>query len=232
MGIGKINENKNLKYNHVAPIDLDTIPVNEREQALKEFAEGSIALEKCLRTMWEHGLKTHACCAGEESDYDEAYISMAEGIDIFSFLSPDLLASDMIALENDCNRQVIRFGGIREIREHFMQRVAQDIVNGKKDNIYFVQNKIGKSLNEAWRKESRIYHMRKAGESEDEISFQERGRVLNQILETGTNKEIEKALPEYEEYVRKINERLLEMYSSRTEKAESPLETHEEVRKK
>ena len=31
MEIGKNGENKNTKYNHVAPIDLDTIPDHEKE---------------------------------------------------------------------------------------------------------------------------------------------------------------------------------------------------------
>ena len=67
MEISRIGENKHTKYNHVAPIDLDTIPGEEKEQALKEFAEGSIGLENCLRNMWANNLKTHACCAGEEN---------------------------------------------------------------------------------------------------------------------------------------------------------------------
>ena len=44
---------------------------------------------------------------------------MADGIDIFSFLSEELLSSDMIALEfeEDQNRQTLRFGGTKEFKD-------------------------------------------------------------------------------------------------------------------
>ena len=108
MYISSSEEGKNTKYNHVAPIDLDTIPKEELEQALMEFAEGSLGLEKCLREMWKNGLKTIACCAGNNNPYEIAYIAMAEGVDIFSYLSSNLLSNDMVALESE-NNQVIRF---------------------------------------------------------------------------------------------------------------------------
>ena len=211
MEIGVIGENKNTKYNHVAPIDLDTIPDYEKEQALKEFAEGSKGLENCLRAMWANNLKTHACCAGEQNDYDIAYIAMADGIDIFSFLSEELLSSDMIALEfnRDQNRQILRFGGTKEFKDKLMQKVADDILKGKKENDHLMQNKIGKGLNSEWLKEGRIYNMRKLGMSEEEIKYSERGLELNKIIETGTQEEVDAIMPEFLERVKLANQRLV-----------------------
>lgn len=217
MEIGKIGENKNTKYNHVAPIDLDIIPAHEREQALREFAEGSLGLENCLRVMWANNLKTHACCAGEQDEYDIAYITMANGVDIFSFLSEELLSSDMVALEfeEDKNRQTIRFGGTKEFKDKLMQRVADDIINGKKSNAHLIQNKIGKGLNSEWLKEGRINSMRRLGMSEEEINYRERGIELNRILETGTPEEIDAIMPEFLERVNLINQRLVEKNNER-----------------
>ena len=212
MEIGIPGDNKKTKYNHVAPIDLDTIPDHEKEQALKEFAEGSVGLENCLRVMWANNLKTHACCAGEQDDYDVAYIAMADGIDVFSFLSEELLSSDMIALEfeEDQNRQTLRFGGTKEFKDKLMQKVADDILRGKKQNDHLVQNKIGKGLNSEWLKEGRFYYMRKLGMSEEEIRYRERDLELNRILLTGTQEEVDAIMPEFLERLTLINQRLVE----------------------
>ena len=113
MEISRKGENKHTKYNHVAPIEFDSIPDSEKEQALKEFAEGSLGLETCLRTMWDNGLKTHACCSGNDSEYDIGYICMEKGSDVFSYLSEELLSNDMIFLENE-HHQMISFGGSTE----------------------------------------------------------------------------------------------------------------------
>lgn len=208
--ISCVGENKNLKFNHVAPIDLDTIPLDEREMALKEFAEGSLGLEKCLRIMWENGLKTYASCAGDNDEYDIGYISMAEGVDVFSFLSNDLLSNDMIKLELIDNRQVISFGGPQKTKDELMQKVAEEISQGKKENSELIKNKLDKPLNANWEKERRIHFMRKAGLSDDEIEFQERGLLLNSMLDNGTPEEIEAIMPEYTEWVGILNQKLVE----------------------
>lgn len=204
MQIGEYEENQNTKYNHVAPIDLNTIPNPEKEQALKEFAEGSLGLEKCLRVMWDNNLKTHACCAGEHDDYTIAYIAMSEGIDIFSFLSEELLSNDMIALkfEKIENRQTLYFGGTKELKDKLMEKVANDILTGRKQNNAIVQNKIGKELNSEWSKEGRIYHMKKIGMSEEEIKYHEE---LEKILKTGTVDEMIAIISE----IKKLNNQRL-----------------------
>ncbi len=185
MYISSSEEGKNTKYNHVAPIDLDTIPKEELEQALMEFAEGSLGLEKCLREMWKNGLKTIACCAGNNDPYEIAYIAMAEGVDIFSYLSSNLLSNDMVALESE-NNQVIRFAGFEENKEKLMLMLAEDISTGKKNNSEQVKEKIGKSINSEWKKEANIYYMRKAGLTEEKIAFELYEMELIQKMVRGT----------------------------------------------
>lgn len=213
MEISEKNENKGTKYNHVAPIDFDSIPVEEREQALKEFAEGSIGLEKCLRVMWQKGLKTHACCAGNDSPYDEGYIAMATKIDAFRFLSSDILNNDMVVLEVDGDKQIIRFAGTPEEKEKAMLLLADSILSGEKENGEKLKEKIGKSFPFSWIKETNAYFMRKSGMSEEEIAFELRGLELNWIMSNGSQKEIDSILPELEERTKILMERIVERHN-------------------
>lgn len=132
------------EYNRVLPIDLDSIPVEKREEALLEFSEGSIGLEHCLRTMWDNGLKTHACCAGHDKINNRAYIAMSPNVDVFSYLSCDLIDNDMVDLIDSFGKQIIRFNGTKEQTENLFFQLAGDIVQGKKCNNESVREKINK----------------------------------------------------------------------------------------
>jgi len=214
MYISSSEEGKNTKYNHVAPIDLDTIPKEELEQALMEFAEGSLGLEKCLREMWKNGLKTIACCAGNNDPYEIAYIAMAEGVDIFSYLSSNLLSNDMVALESE-NNQVIRFAGFEENKEKLMFMLAEDISTGKKNNMKQVKEKMGKPINLEWQKEANIYYMRKAGLTEEKIAFELYGMELRYKMAHGTEEERKLLKLEYEKYWDTLLEKGTEKYRNR-----------------
>lgn len=218
MEISAFGENKQTKYNHVAPIDLDTIPQNELEQALLEFAEGSKGLESCLRTMWSNNLKTFACCAGNDHEYEIGNIVMSENVDIFSFLSPELLETDMIALEINDDKQAIYIGGDQKTKENIMHQISYDITQGRKNNKDLLQEKIGKPLNEEWVKAGRINSMRRAGLSEEEIEQEERRLEIYKILEEGTEEEIDAVMPEFTEIVGRLNQRLVEKNTSSRKK--------------
>ena len=84
------------KYNRGVPIPLDTIPIEDTEIALLEFANGSNGLIKCLRIMWMHGLKTYSSNPGERNSFDIGHIVMEEGEEIFSYLSKEFLEDDRI----------------------------------------------------------------------------------------------------------------------------------------
>lgn len=135
-----------MKYNHVVPVDLDNIPKDEIKLALKEFSEGSFGLETCLSIMWKNNLKTKACCAGEYGNYDEAYILMDEKVDLFRYLSEDLLNNDMVAIEKIYDKQRISFCGTIDEKEQLLKELANCIIAGKKNHDQLVQKKLKKVI--------------------------------------------------------------------------------------
>ena len=212
MKIRETSKNKRTKYNHVSPVSYDLIPESEREQALMEFAEGSVGLEKCLRAMWQTGLITHACCAGNDYDYKVAYIAMSDDVDLFSYLSADLINDELIKLEKRKQKQIIRFAGLPEKKEKLMLLLANDILEGKKNNEELIKEKVGKEFPYSWIRESFINKLKMSNLSKEEFDFQLRGFELNWIMSYGTQEEINKILPEFREHTRIINERLLDNY--------------------
>ncbi len=209
MEVAYKKENKGTKYNHVAPIDLDTIPMEEREQALMEFAEGSKGLEACLRAMWGKCLKTHACCAGNDDLYETAYIAMSKNVDLFSYLSLDILRDELVKIEETKNGQAIYIAGKPEHIENTFYLLAGSILSGKKNNDKEVKEKIGKEFPLSWIKEANAYHMLENGYTDEEIAFHIRGLELNWIMAHGTVEEMKKILPEYREYARTLLERMV-----------------------
>lgn len=155
MELKPYNINKNLKYNHITPVELDSIPKEELEQALIEFSEGSKGLEKTLKVMWSHGLKTIACCAGEENYFNIGYICMEKGINVFEYLSEELILNEFIALE-DGEMQIIRFA---RDKENILYHLANDILSGKKDNKKIIKLKINSTFSQKWYEEQKQYYI-------------------------------------------------------------------------
>ena len=148
------------KYNNGPMVKLDSIPRNEIDKALDEFSEGSEGLRFCLSIMWSNGLRTAACCSGHESSFQEAYILMDDNVDIYSYLSDELLTSDMVSISlNKDNNQAIHFVGTRKNKEHFFFTLAKDIATGKKQNANLVRNKIGRPINQEWLVHGFVYSM-------------------------------------------------------------------------
>lgn len=192
--------NKKTKYNRIVPIKLEKIPTSELFQALKEFSEGSIGMEVCLKEMWINNLVTHACCIGHD-DFDLAYIAMRENIDLFKYISEELLENDNIAIEFSYGRQVIRFLGTKEEKETLFYKLAADIKAGIKNNEHIIENKIGKTL------DNKILAMYKNKSTENLID--ERWKEINYILDNGTQAQIDEIWDEYVERVEQINMKLL-----------------------
>ena len=148
------------KYNQGPIIKLDDIPKDELGQALNDFAEGSLGLKKCLSVMWKNDLKTLACCAGNENSFEEAYILMDENNDVFSYLSDEILLSDMVSISCDeRNRQLIVFVGPTIYKEQYFNILANDILSGIKHNKQNLKNKIGKPLPQEWKVHGIVYQM-------------------------------------------------------------------------
>jgi len=200
MKIENKRNKKNTKYNRTVPIKLEKIPTSELLEALKEFSEGSIGMEECLKEMWINNLVTHACCIGHD-DFDLAYIAMRENIDLFKYISEELLENDNISIEISYGRQVIRFFGTKEEKEILFFKLAEDIKTGIKNNKHIIDNKIGKTL------DSKILAMYKNKSTEELID--ERWKEINYILDNGTQEEIDAIWDEYVEKVEQINMKLL-----------------------
>lgn len=193
----------------VPPIDIETIPHNEINQALKEFADGSKALEECLKIMWLKELKTHACSPGDDDQYNAAYISMTPGADLFSYLSKNTIENENIVLELYDNQQVIRIYGQKEIKETLLKCITNDISTGIKEDKALLKNKLISELDKKLFNELKFF----AGMSDEEIKA--RGEQINYILDNGTEEEVESIMPEFYEYVRYTNQRLIERNTTR-----------------
>ena len=125
---------KRKNYNIKFVVPLSTIPLEDRNKALKDFAEGSFGLKQCLGTMWMKGLNTIACCPGRHGSYNSGYITMEPGVDLFSYLSNETLENGMVKLWISYGRHVVGFAGTRKKRERILLQLQQDIISGKKDN--------------------------------------------------------------------------------------------------
>ena len=144
-------------YNYGEDINLDNIPIDDTECALKDFSEGSCGLEKCLRIMWMNGLKTHSCSSGKNNVFDIGYIVMEENEDIFSYLSEEFLNDDRIRIDLMNNLQRIRFAGNNSEKEGAMLFLARDIQSGKKKNKDIVLEKIGEPFPNFWVRRLKSY---------------------------------------------------------------------------
>ena len=150
------------KYNQGPIIPLETIPKEELAQAMEDFSDGSEGLKACLGMMWSHHLKTQACASGREDSFEEAYILMDSGADLFSYLSDDVIQNETVALSCDKeNRQCITIVGPLLNKNFIFFRLAKDIASGKKQNGALLQKKVGKELPMEWRVHGMVYHMLK-----------------------------------------------------------------------
>ena len=149
---------KKSKYNYGEPIPLDSIPISDTEEALRDFANGSRGLEICLRVLWMLGLKTYASYPGNRNTFDIAYIVMEEEEDVFSYLSDEFLNHDNIRIDIVDNRQIIKFSGNDGEKNSEMILLAQNIMKRKRyNNSLLVQEKIGLPFPDGWVRKIQFY---------------------------------------------------------------------------
>ena len=149
---------KTSKYNYGVSIPLDSIPIEECERALIDFSNNSLALAKCLRTMWMHGLKTYLSNPGNKNIFDIGHIVMEEGEDIFSYLSEEFLNDERIRIDIIDNRQEIKFAGSIQEKEGALLFLTREIEKGKKkNNTNLVLEKIGEDYPDSWIRRLKSY---------------------------------------------------------------------------
>lgn len=167
-------KDKGFNYNN-EPIQYSKIPKEEISVALKDFSEGSAALEKCLEVLWKKELFTIACCKGDHlykgsdtgSMFGEAYIAFEPGVDIFNYLSETLIKSDMVELSNINNKQTIYFYG--KDKDILILALANDVLTGQKNNYQLIQEKVEKQVDKNVLIESFINRLKVNGLLDDEI---------------------------------------------------------------
>ena len=103
-------------------------------------------------------LKTHSSYADVKEKYDIAHITMEEKVDLFSYLSPVLLDDEMVQLDFENDRQVIRFAGNKARIEAALLSLTRDIMSGKKRNNKEVREKLFKPFPEDWLNEYDSYY--------------------------------------------------------------------------
>ena len=153
-------EEKNIisKYNYGEPIPLDSIPIEDLEIALSDFAAGSNGLSKCLRAMWMHGLKTYSCYPGNKNSFDIGHITMEEGEDIFSYLSEEFLNDERIRIDIVDNMQEIKFAGNAPEKEGALLFLTRDIQSGRKKSTQeLIAEKIGEPFPDSWVRRLKTY---------------------------------------------------------------------------
>jgi len=171
-----IEERKDKGFNYSnEPIQYNKIPKDKIGEALKDFSEGSVSLEKCLSVLWKKELFTIACCKGDHlykgsdtgSMFGEAYIAFEPGINIFDYLSEEIIKNNNIEISNINNKQTIYFYG--KDKDILILLLANDVLSGKKENQQLIEKKLEKQIDKSVLIESFINRLKVNGLLEEEI---------------------------------------------------------------
>ena len=141
--------------NHKALIDIKDLPIDERKEFADFFSEGSKTLCMALRTLWNKKLYTTACCKGHlfgERDWMfsrmYSYIAFDKDINVFQYLSDELVSNPYVAIGTFDYHQTIYFFGRN--RDNYMLKFISDIMNKKVINSKYLSSKMNrvKKLND------------------------------------------------------------------------------------
>lgn len=161
-------------------VDITKIPKENVSLAIKQVAEGSPTLEKCLQTIYDLGIVTRACCKGNHIEVNEdnygtrvninsnAYIAFEKNSNWQAYLSPQLINDEYVAIEDDC---IIHYG---EDHDMFFEMLTRDFMTGVKDNKSFLEEKKSSDSREAidkLAKQSYLFSLKKNGFSDEQISM-------------------------------------------------------------
>ncbi len=128
-------------------VDIKKISLERIHQVMKQFAEGSSSLEKCLLAIYNSKIITKACCKGNHIEVNEdiygdkaninseAYIVFEKDNDWQTYLSPQLIQDKFVIIGDN----YIRHYG--EDHDAFFEMLSNDFSTGKKDNQTFLNDK-------------------------------------------------------------------------------------------
>ena len=165
-------------------IDIKSLTKEEQKELIKTYAEGSKTLELALRTLWNKKLYTTACCKGhllgEKHFYFTSmysYIAFEKGIDVFKYLSDDLINNPYIVLTSDSNQAIFFYG---ENKDSLMLMFITDIMKKKEVNSRFLEGKVNKLLDPITKEQVKHDYYLKSGFTEKE--YQEIRETEDDIL--------------------------------------------------
>lgn len=147
----KLNINEIINNNdHSALLKVTDYSREEQKELIKFFSEGSKTLELALKTLWNKKLYTTACCKshplGERHFFYSSmnsYIAFESGIDVFKYLSDELVSSPYVMLLED-NSQSIYFYG--KDKDSLMLKFINDIMMKREMNSKFLKEKLNKPI--------------------------------------------------------------------------------------
>lgn len=125
----------------------EDISKDELKSQLKDFSEGSVALEMCLRVLWKRNVPTKACCKGAHLSYThdgyvslavDPYIAFMPGCEWQKYLPKEILEDEDVFLDEDA---IHYFGN--NIDE-FFYTLAFSVIVGEKDNSKEVSSKFAR----------------------------------------------------------------------------------------
>lgn len=206
---------ENGSYNYGKPVlGIENFPLEERNEALHDFAEGSEKLENCLQVLWDKGLRTIACCKGAHLSSktgmieNDSYIAFDSGVDIFSYLSIEFINNEYISLEEVNQHQVIRYYG--KNKKDMAEMLVYDVLSGKKLNNEALKNKVNKEVTDDIRIKSHGYSLQEMGFSAPQIAILNElySQMLGKSDDSGLDntKGIKEKKPISLEYKRKLEE--------------------------
>lgn len=138
------------KYSKRYDIDLNSLSLGEIDQLLNDISDESIGLCKCLRSMLTSGLVMQSFGTGKGSIAGVGYISMAEGEDIFSYLSEEFINSGIVQLIVVGGIERIDFVGSDGEKERMMLLLSRDIQTGRKSNRQLIEKKLNQPFSMNW----------------------------------------------------------------------------------
>ena len=197
------------KYNNGKITSIANIPEEEKLMALKEFAEGSEALEECLIILNKMGILTKSCCKGQHLSYAkkydgitenaaeeyprvrwESYILFEPNQDWEGYLSKDLIYDSDVIIADD---YICYYG---RDNEQFFRRLRNDLLTGKKNNQQLLDNKDNEITDDMYLR-SYIFSLLRIGFTKEQIDVL--GDIFAKYLKVNNEAESKELLSKLDE---------------------------------
>lgn len=169
-------------------VDPEDVSKDELDRQLKDFSEGSVSLEMCLRALWKRDVLTKACCKGAHLSYThdgdvslavDPYIAFVPGCEWQKYLPKEILEDEDVFLDEDA---IHYFGNNID---GFFNTLAFSVIEGEKDNSKEVSSKFARQPEsvDLLLYQSYVYSLNKVGfdSKQCEVLAEEELELLNAL---------------------------------------------------